>query len=79
MSQISQNMRGAAILGFIPFLQSKYESIKSTGAKNKYINKQACKVQHYLQKRNYKGKKHDTSQQGTITGYPGTPTSFENL
>jgi hypothetical protein len=36
MSHISQNMRGAAMLGLIPFLKSKYEIAKITGAE---INK----------------------------------------
>jgi len=44
---------------------------------NKQINKQvrcstACR-------KNYMGKKHETSQHRTITGYPEIPTSFENL
>jgi hypothetical protein len=68
-------MRGAAMLGFIPFLKSKYEIVKSAGAK---INKRARKVQQYLQK-TYEGKKHEPSQEGSITCYSGTATSLESL
>jgi hypothetical protein len=44
MSQISQNIRGATILGFIPFLKLKYESVKSICAavnKQEHVGKSA--------------------------------------